>query len=375
MKDLFKNYIYPIATLSGSVIGVGFLSLPYITLKVGIWPMLFYFTTLTALVVFLHVIFGQISLKTPDFKRFPGFVGFYLGKKVEGITLILMILGSFGVLLAYLVIGGQFLSGILSPLLGGGAFNYTILYFIILSIIIYFGINAISKLEFWAITFLLISFLIIFIKGFYYIKIGNIFSNKGLTHVNWKNAFLPYGAIIFSLWGVGLIPEIEEMVRGRKKLLKRIIVISMLIPAIIYLLFIFLILGISGNQTTESALIGLKTFLGQGIISIALFVGVITTFTAFIAQGLLLKKVFMYDLGVKEFPAWVLTCFPPLIFFLLGFNSFIVLISFVGGVLLSIDGILILLMYKKIGGKKIIAYPLILVFVLGIIYEVIYFIK
>jgi len=375
VKDLFKNYIYPIATLSGSVIGVGFLSLPYITLKVGIWPMLFYFTTLTALVVFLHVIFGQISLKTPDFKRFPGFVGFYLGKKVEGITLILMILGSFGVLLAYLVIGGQFLSGILSPLLGGGAFNYTILYFIILSIIIYFGINAISKLEFWAITFLLISFLIIFIKGFYYIKIGNIFSNKGLTHVNWKNAFLPYGAIIFSLWGVGLIPEIEEMVRGRKKLLKRIIVISMLIPAIIYLLFIFLILGISGNQTTESALIGLKTFLGQGIISIALFVGVITTFTAFIAQGLLLKKVFMYDLGVKEFPAWVLTCFPPLIFFLLGFNSFIVLISFVGGVLLSIDGILILLMYKKIGGKKIIAYPLILVFVLGIIYEVIYFIK
>jgi len=27
MKDFFKNYIYPIATLSGSIIGVGFLAI------------------------------------------------------------------------------------------------------------------------------------------------------------------------------------------------------------------------------------------------------------------------------------------------------------------------------------------------------------
>ena len=47
----------------------------------------------------------------------------------------------------------------------------------------------------------------------------------------------------------------------------------------------------------------------------------------------------------------------------------------VGGILLGIDGILILLMYKKIGGKNILIYPLSLVFLLGVIYEIIYFIK
>jgi hypothetical protein len=60
---------------------------------------------------------------------------------------------------------------------------------------------------------------------------------------------------------------------------------------------------------------------------------------------------------------------------LLGLNSFIPLISLIGGVLLGIDGILILLIYKKIGGKNVIIYPLSLVFLLGVIYELIYFIK
>jgi hypothetical protein len=51
------------------------------------------------------------------------------------------------------------------------------------------------------------------------------------------------------------------------------------------------------------------------------------------------------------------------------------LVSFIGGILLGIDGIFILLMYKKIDGKKIIVYPLSLVFLAGIIYEIVYFIK
>ena len=70
-----------------------------------------------------------------------------------------------------------------------------------------------------------------------------------------------------------------------------------------------------------------------------------------------------------------MTCFTPMILFLLGLKSFIPLLSFTGGVFLGIDGILILLMYKKIGGKNIIIYPLSLVFLLGVIYEIIYFIK
>ncbi len=372
MKDIFKNYVYPVAAFTGSIIGVGFLSLPYIASRVGIWPMIFYFVVLTGLVILIHVIFGQICLKTPDFKRWPGFVGFYLGRYAKGVVLVTTTLGSFGVLLVYLIIGSQFLTAIFNPMFGGRFALYVIVYFALVGTCVYLGVKAISKVDFLALLLLVGILFFIFIKGFAKIHAVNIFAT-GAAHLTFTNLFLPYGAILFSLWGVGLIPEIEEMVAGNKKTLKKIIIISTALAALFYLAFIFVILGITGSRTTESALVGLRGPLGGTLISVALFIGVISTFIAFIAQGLLLKKIFMYDMGIKEFPAWVFTCFPPFILFYMGFNSFIPLISFIGGVLLSIDGILILLMYKKIGGKKIIIYPLVIFFVLGIVYELVYF--
>ncbi len=263
----------------------------------------------------------------------------------------------------------------MSPFFGGNVTSYVILYSIIASIIIYFGISVISKFEFWGLVLLLFSIFIIFIKEFSHLQLDHIFFTTPLHLSDWKTIFLPYGAIMFSLWGINSIPQIEEMLIGRKKLLKRIIMVSVIIPAVFYLLFIFLILGISGSQTTESALTGLNHFLGQGVFLLAIFVGFLATFTAFISQGFLLKKTFTFDCKTNELVAWTLTCFVPPILFMLGFNSFIPLISLIGGLLLGINGILILLMYQKIGGKKIVIYPLSLVFILGIIYEVVYIIK
>jgi len=71
----------------------------------------------------------------------------------------------------------------------------------------------------------------------------------------------------------------------------------------------------------------------------------------------------------------LLTCFLPLILFLLGIKRFIPVISFMGGVMLGIDGVLILLMYQKIKPKQILVYPLFLILFGGMIYEIIYFLK
>jgi len=372
IKDLFKNYIYPISAFSGGIIGVGFLSLPYIAMKVNIWLMLGYFLVLTALIVVINLIFCDISLKTPDFKRFPGFVGHYLGKKAQFFTMILMILGSFGVLLAYLLIGGEFLTSVFQPIFSGSDLIYVLIYFCIVSIIIYFDIKVIARVEFWVIILLFISIFLVSIDGFSQIKLSNIFSGN---QIDLNNFFLPYGPLLFALWGIGLIPEIEEMLIGKKKELKKIVAVSTIAISIFYFLFILLILGITGSQTDQTALVGLKGFLGSNMVSVSLLVGVMATITAFITQGIVFKKVLMYDLGIKHWQAFVITCFTPMILFLLGLKSFVVLISLTGGVLLGINGILILLMYKKIGGKNIIIYPLSLVFLLGVIYEIIYFIK
>lgn len=375
-EDLFKNYIYPIAVFSGGMVGVGFLSLPYIALQTGIWLMLCYFLVITALIVVINLIFCQLSLKTPDFKRFPGFVGYYLGKWGEIYAMVSTILAVFGILLVYLIVGGQFLTAALGPIFSGDVLTYVLIYFLAVSIIIYFDIKVVARVEFWVIILLFVSLFFIFIQGFSQIKLNNIFfaGNSGLS-----SFFLPYGTLLFALWGIGLIPEVEEMLRGPKghpkKRLKTIITISTVIISVFYLLFILLVLGISGKQTDQMALTGLKGFLPGALVSIAILIGALATFTAFITQGIIFKKTLMFDLKIRHWQAFVMTCFPPLILFLLGLRSFVPLLSFIGGILLGVDGILILMMYKKIGGKNIVIYPLSLVFLLGVIYEIVYFVK
>ncbi|HCC59977.1 MAG: hypothetical protein A2402_02090 [Candidatus Staskawiczbacteria bacterium RIFOXYC1_FULL_37_43] len=373
IKNIFERYIYPTAILSGSIIGVGIFSLPYIASQAGIWLMLFYLVVLSAIVAAINSIVGQIALKTPDFKRLPGFAGFHLGKWAEALSLATAALGGFGILLVYLIVGGDFLLNALSPIFGGNYLTYALIYFFAALIFIYFDIKAIAKVELLALISLVFILILIFIKGFSNWSLENIFAGNSALDI--KNIFLPYGAIMFSLWGIGMIPEAEEMVRDDKKDIKKIIVISVLIPAVIYFLFVLLVLGITGSQTTDSALTGLKNVLGGWIFSFCLFVGAVITFNGFLSLAIILKKVFMYDIGIKKSHSIIIVCCLPLILFLLGLRSFVPIISFIGGVFIGIEGILILLMYKKIKGKNIIIYPLSLVFILGIIYQLIYFIR
>jgi len=362
--------IYAIAVLAGTIIGVGLFALPYVTLKVGFWVVLGYFLTLGALVILIHLFFGELALKTPDFKRLPGFARIYLGNRGEKVAYTSTILGIFGALLAYLIVGGEFLTELLSPIFGGSSLFYTLFYFVMAALLIFSGIKAVAKVEFWGLVLFFIILLAIFFRGKLFITIENLFPSPDISHI-----FLPYGIILFSLWGAALIPEAEEILGQKKNLLLKIIPVAILIPMIVYLFFIYLILGITGPQTTESALTGLRDVLGDGIVSLALLFGLLTTFTSFITLGLTLKKVFWYDLKLPKNLAWLITCFLPLTLFLIGFKSFIPVIAFVGGVMLGIDGILILLMYRKIKPKQILIYPLFLILLGGIIYEIIYFMK
>lgn len=368
-----KIFLYTLCTLSGAIIGVGIFSLPYITLRAGFWAMVGYFIVLGGIVILIHLFYGELVLKTPDYKRLPGFAGIYLGSwgwKLAFISIILAILGSN---LAYLIVGGQFLQNLFFPFFGGGNLVYTLIYFFLGAALIFFGAKFISKFEFWGVVLFFIIIIIIFIKEIPFLKIENLFINK----FDLKYFFLPYGAVLFALWGAEVIPEIEEILGERKKFLRAIIPLAIIVAIIIYILFIYLILSISGSQTTESALTGLRSYVGDKILALGFLFGFLTTFTSFIAFGLALTNTLCYDFKIPRTLSWAITCFVPLIIFLAGFNDFIKIISFVGGVMMGFNGILILLMYRKIKERKIsfLIFPLIFILIAGIIYEIIYFVK
>ena len=364
-----KKSIYAFSVLSGTIIGVGLFSLPYIAIKSGILLTLGYFVFLGIVAIIIHRFFAEVAFKTPNFLRLSGFAKIHLGSIGEKTAIFSTTLGLFGSTLAYLIVGSEFLKSLLMPVLGGSDIVYVLCYFFFGALFIYFGIKSVSKIEFFGIILFFFILIAVFFQSKSVIDFSNLFSTKA------GNFFFPYGPILFSLWGASLIPEIEEMIGKNKDLLKKVISLSIIVPILIYLLFIFMVVGICGSQTTELALSGLSNFLGNGTMNALLLFGIFATFTSFITLGLTLKKIFWYDMGIRKNTAWMITCFVPLILFLAGLRSFIDIIGLVGGVMIGIDAVLILLMYKKINQKSILVYPLAVVFIIGIIYEIIYFIK
>ncbi len=336
-----------------------------------------YFVLLGLLAFLIHWMFAEVALLTPDFLRLPGYANVYLGNWGKRISLAATILGFLGTILAYILIGGQFLHLFLSPIFGGSQIIYTLCYFLLGAFLIYLGIGAISKIEFWGLAIRLVILSFVFIKGFQYFKLDNLLASVPRP----VDLFLPYGPLLFSLWGTGLIPEVEEMLGENKILLRKIVPVATLIPLIVYIGFVVVVFGITGQNTSEEAISGLQGYLGGTVINLGILFGIVSTFTAFIAMGLTLQKVFWYDLKIPRKISWAITCFIPLILLGTGLHSFIKMIGFVGGVMLGVDGVLIVLMYLI--AKKIRRYSikfflisfLLLVFLLGIIYEIIYFLK
>ena len=341
---MLKKLIYPIATLSGTIIGVGIFSLPYITSQVGLWAMLGYFLILGFLVLLIHYLYADVALTTPDFLRLPGYAKLHLGEGAKKLASLSLILGSIGSLLAYLIVGGEFLRGLFSAAFPGSVFSYTVIYFLLAALSIFIGVKIIARIEFWGMIGFFLAMLFLFFKGFPLLKVENLL----VGNFDIKNILLPFGPIVFSLWGATMIPEIEEMLIGDKKNLKKVVLASVLISAAVYLFFIVFVLGISGGQTTESALTGLVGFLGKDVLMFGFLFGFLATFTSFIAVGLNLRNSFHYDYKIPRPIAWFLVCFSPLFLFLIGMKNFITVIGLVGSVMLVIEGLLILLMYRKI---------------------------
>ncbi|MAG45049.1 hypothetical protein CL633_04145 [bacterium] len=356
-----KNFFHAIAILIGTIIGVGVFGIPYAAAQSGFLITLIYLLGLGFIAIFIHLFYGEIVTKTRGKHRLIGYAEKYLGKWGKRTAFVSSLLGRWGALLAYIIVSGHFAQA----LLGGSNFFWSIILFIIGSIAIFFGLKLIAKLEFFM-TLLLIGFmLIIFTFGFGHINLEN------LQSMNSFNLFLPYGVILFALGGITAIPEMKELIK-KKTRLKLAIILGTLIPVVLFIIFTLVVVGVTGQQTTQEALIGLQKILGPKVMFIGLMFGILALATSFLTIGLNIKKIFWYDLGLGKNLSWFLACFVPLFAFLLGMRNFIDTIGLVGVILGGINGILICLIFTKIKKKKFLFLPSLvaLIFLIGIFYQI-----
>ncbi len=374
-----NSFFLSVALLLGTMIGAGIFGIPYVVSRSGMFPALFYFLILGVASLLIHLFLGEIILRTKEKHRLPGYAQKYLGDWAKILAAFSVVLGITLALLAYIILGGNFLNILFSSFNGLSSFHFSLIFSFILFPFIVRKVKFVAKTEVLTnIIFVLIIFLIFFLS----LEKLNLDNFSLLAdELVWDNIFLPYGVILFSLIGWSAVPEMADVLEKKedKKQFKKAIIFSIIIAIFTYLLFVFSVVGVSGKNTSPETFSGLLSYLDPKIVLLGVLAGAITIADSFLILSLHLRNTLIYDYGFHMIPALFVSWGVPLILFLSGFRQFIDVIGIAGTFIGAIDGILIILIFQKakvLGNREpeyslkipsFIAYSLIIIFILGAI--------
>ena len=361
---MFKEVIRASSVLLGTIIGVGIFGVPYVASKSGFMVAIFYLLFLGTVATVVHLFYAKIVLSSGDGHRLVGHVREYLGRSWARVASVTVVFVRFGSLLVYIIVSGHFLSA----LLGGSPFWWSLIFFMLGSLAVFFGLKTVAVIEVLLSGFLLFSIVLIFFFGLPHITLAN------LSGFDVYNFFLPYGVVLFALGGITAIADMEIIAKQNKnpeKTLYTSVIVGTLTAVVVTALFTLAVVGITGPSTTPEALSGLQGFLHPGVLVIGLVFGVVALFTSFLTIGLNLKKILQLDFKINDHLAWGLTCLVPCVIFLLGLTDFIGVMGILGAVFGAMTPIYVSLIYRKVSSRfGFLSYLVIALFVLGAIYEI-----
>lgn len=338
-RTIFKA----VSSIAGAIIGAGIFTLPWAATQSGFLIFTLLLLLLVLVLILVHLMYAQVVLSTPMPHRFIGYVYYYFGRKAKFLVSLIIIFVSWGSLLVYLILGEKFLSFSFDFLPQLAAL---FIFFLLAVLGVYFDLKKISYLE---VVGVLAIVLIVF--GIFAFSI-NFSRSFPLFSANLSKTLVPYGLLLYALYGIGSIPEIISLTKKSKRLTKKVVILGTLLPALVYFLFVFSFLRIFPTEVISKEAIHSFNFFKNSSFyifgKILGFFGFLTVLTSFWIFGLNLKDSFHFDFGLSKKMGWFLSCFIPLGLYFLKVNDFIKIISIVGAFGLGLESLVIIFLYKKV---------------------------
>ena len=361
----------------GVVVGAGVFGLPYAFVQSGFAIGLLVLLTMAGFLTLLQLMFAEVASQTNGKDRFVGYVRRYLGDRWARLTLVAF-LGSFwGAMVAYMIVGGSFWHQLFLPIFQGPEPLYALLIAVVASAFIYRGLRFASRLEVVVVGVLLFLFAFIMLAALPHIHLPN------LNHMDWTQVLTPYGVVLFALSGLGIIPEIKDVLGSRMRhRLPQVVVTAMVVITLLYALFTFVVVGVNGPSTTEVSFEGLVPVLGGGFGFIGALLGSVTILSIYLMVGVELLKTLEVDFRLSRPVAWAMTCGVPIILYAAGLREFVGVIGFVGAVFSGFLGIVVVRMYESFKESplcraptclrlpRVVSWVLVLLFASGILLEI-----
>lgn len=336
------KFLEAVLILSGMIIGAGMFGIPFSFARAGFWLGTIELIILTGVILLVHLIYGEVILRTQELHRLPGYVALYLGGQAKILSRLSALFGISGTLLAYVVVGSLFLNTIFKNIVPLSQDTW----WAVLILIAGAAINLFSLKKEALLNGVLTAFLI----GFIVVLIVILFPQVSVSNLSgWspQNIFFPYGVLLFALSGGAIIPEVVTLLGRDRSQSRRAIILGTMLPAVLYFFFALSVVGVAGGAVSEEAISGLLPLAGSGVVILGSVIGFLAVFTSFIVLNSNFQSMFTLDFGFSTFKSWLLVSVIPAALYFLGFQNFIVIIGAVGAIGVGIDSALLIAVYHK----------------------------
>ena len=374
------TYVIPISVLSATIIGAGIFSLPYVFSEAGFLIGIGYLFVFGFAVSLVHLMYADIIIRTDREPKFVDYARIYLG---EWSFLPAVFLAVFGALFGntiYLVLAPKFTSLVFS---GANELAAIILFWSLGAIAIFFNVKLLGIVEVLVNAGMFFIVGILFVLGLRNIMEFSFFRDI-LSGVDFRSFFLPFGPVLFSLYGRSAIPSLLESFdnMGVFSKINASIWGGTLFPAMLYGLFVVGVLGLS-PEVSKDAVSGLASVSGALLVMVGIF-GLLALYSTYIVIGIAVKDILQSDLRVSHPFSVSLVIFTPILIYFFGLRDFLQLVSISGGVFTALEILFILGIWRKLnvlqkpkalfsGFSSRIAYAIAPLFIFGLCYEL-YFI-
>src|SRR3989344_1057222 len=326
-----------IAILIGTIVGAGIFALPAAAARAGFPITLVWFLLLTVVVWTIHLMYGEVVLRAGAGHRLPGYAAQYLGRSAARLAGVSAVAGGIGALLVYVALADVFLAELFPGVFSSG--QWGIAAWGALTLAVAFGIRTVARVELVMTAFLLAAMAIIITA-----LAPRISGENLLVLGSFSESIVPYGVLLFSLWGINAIPEMRALVGANATKLRRTISLGTLIPAALYLLFVAAVIGAFGNAAVGDLPSILASLGPQLFYAIAMF-GALAVATSFLVLGAYFVDTLRYDFHFS-YPLALLMLASPLLFFVAGVRDVAAIMGIVGMILGVVDGVLIVLVWR-----------------------------
>jgi amino acid permease len=333
------EFVQATTVLVGAMVGVGIFGIPFAFAKAGFWLGMAWLVIVACITGAFTWAYSQLIDATPGLHQITGYATMWLGAWGRRVATLAQLVGSYGALLAYMIVAGGFLHNVLSQVITIPPVWYSLGFVAFWSVAIVGSVRNIATFE--VVLVALYSTIIVSLLG---VGMPHV-SWTQLTSVTWEFWHLPYGVLMFAFSGIAAVPVQYSILSARPQLVNRSITTAIVIVSVLYTFFALTVVGISGDITSPDAFTGLYDVLGPTVVMIGSLLGILTTSTSFVMLGAALFETFTLDYRVPRLAAWGLTIVPPVGLFLSGLRNAIDVIGLAGGVAIGVQCVVILLAY------------------------------